>query len=814
MIGSSLSFSLPNVSAAEDNANKEYELYPSPQHVEYNDGDLSLDQDIQVVYDDTIDDATKDKVKEIFKDNSMEEPEVSNQLNNDKVNVLVGTDGSNGPVDEYTDNELDISNTDFEQKDAYQLTVDENNITVLGKDTDAAFHGLASLDSILEQSNDDAIQNMEINDYANTKLRGFIEGYYGIPWSFEDRKSLMEFGSDFKANTYIYAPKDDPYHRDKWEELYPEEDLEQIGELAEIGKETKTNFVWTISPLGEAAQTAQENGDDAAMDMLDDNTEKLLDKLDQLYDAGVREFGVLGDDVGALPLDYVVELMDSVSDWADEKGDVKDIIYTPAAYNASWAWDEGEELNKLEENFDESIQILWTGETTVAPVEQKTIDHFKELDNNGNERRDPLFWLNWPVNDVDMTRVFLGKADILEPGVKNLAGVVTNPMQEAQASKVSIFAIADYSWNTEDFDDQKSWEDSMKYIEPDATEAFHTLTKHMAHADPEVGWPADESEDIKDLLDETLNRLDNDEALGDTGSDLVDELQNIMDASDEFMANSKNEALKKELEPFINALHDMVEADVEYIKAQQEVESDNQKDAKKHYAAGQELREQSLDYDRPMLEGEDGVKAKPAGKRLQPFSNKLEKRVAMNVDGEGLSDIEGTWAEDFIMTSYENNWIHGFEDGTFKPNDSLSRMQSASLLVRMLDLEGQEEVPFTDIDGLADKTKDELGTAYANELIQGFEDDTFKPYKGISRAQMALMMARIYEAQTGEAYEPDNDEQAFSDIKGYDEETRSAIALLKELEIIKGYDDNKFNPEDATTRAQASKMLVKFNESI
>src|SRR5699024_12121394 len=81
--------------------------------------------------------------------------------------------------------------------------------------------------------------------------------------------------------------------------------------------------------------------------------------------------------------------------------------------------------------------------------------------------------------------------------------------------KVSIFAIADYAWNTEDFDDQQSWKDSMKYIEPDATEAFHTLAKHMAHADPEDGLEADESEDIKDLLNETINHLDNDETIED-----------------------------------------------------------------------------------------------------------------------------------------------------------------------------------------------------------------------------------------------------------------------------------------------------------
>src|SRR5699024_1788189 len=165
---------------------------------------------------------------------------------------------------------------------------------------------------------------------------------------------------------------------------------------------------------------------------------------------------------------------------------------------------------------------------------------------------------------------------------------------EAEASKVSIFAIADYAWNTEDFDDQQSWKDSMKYIEPDATEAFHTLAKHMAHADPEDGLEADESEDIKDLLNETINNLnndktieeddsenikdlhnktinhlDNDETIEDVSPELIKELQHIVDASDEFMEKAKNDNLKKELEPFVNALHDMVLADIEYLEAQQ-----------------------------------------------------------------------------------------------------------------------------------------------------------------------------------------------------------------------------------------------------
>lgn len=615
----------PVAKAAGKSPVKEYEFYPTPHSVEYGNGTLSLNKGVQVIYDDTIDRVTKRKVEKAFTDHGLEAPSVASEPSKDKVNLMIGTKNSNGPVDNYASEHVDSEGIDFDQIDAYQLDVSDNNIVILGKDTDASFYGVVTLEAILAQSPQQVIRNMHVNDFANTEIRGFIEGYYGIPWSNEDRMSLMRFGGNHKMNSYVFAPKDDPYHREKWDELYPKEELEEIGEMADVGEETKTRFIWTISPLGEVAELAREEGQDAAMDVLDENTDKLLAKFDQLYDVGVRQFGVNGDDVGNLPTDYVVELMHSISEWADEKGDVRDTLYTPASYNSDWAWNP-DELNAYEKGFDDNIHILWTGSTTCAPVVQSTIDVFKNKSNDGVERRDPLFWLNWPVNDVDMQRVFLGKGEMLEPGIENLAGVVTNPMQEAEASKIAIFAIADYTWNTEDFDAQTSWEDSFKYIEPDAAEALHELAKHMSDADPN-GLKLSESEDIKELLDSLTEKLDNGESLKGISPEAMDAFQTIADAADGFMAKTKNENLKEELEPFVNALHDMVLADKEFLKAAVAVEDGNNQAAWNVIEKATALRQQSLNYDRPLIDGT--TKAKPAQKRLQPFTDHLQEKVTI-----------------------------------------------------------------------------------------------------------------------------------------------------------------------------------------
>ena len=51
--------------------------------------------------------------------------------------------------------------------------------------------------------------------------RGIVEGFFGPPWSMAHRKALFRFGAKRGMNTYLYAPKDDPYHRERWRDPYP-----------------------------------------------------------------------------------------------------------------------------------------------------------------------------------------------------------------------------------------------------------------------------------------------------------------------------------------------------------------------------------------------------------------------------------------------------------------------------------------------------------------------------------------------------------------------------------------------------------------
>jgi hyaluronoglucosaminidase len=77
-----------------------------------------------------------------------------------------------------------------------------------------------AVNAIYRQIRDGSLFVGVIEDYPLFYKRGYIEGFYGKPWSFEERIDMLELMSEHCMNTYFYAPKDDPYHRNRWGELY------------------------------------------------------------------------------------------------------------------------------------------------------------------------------------------------------------------------------------------------------------------------------------------------------------------------------------------------------------------------------------------------------------------------------------------------------------------------------------------------------------------------------------------------------------------------------------------------------------------
>ena len=235
---------------------------------------------------------------------------------------------------------------------AYRLTIDGKGISILGYDERGAFYGLQTLRQIVAQAESGLLPCVRVNDWPDLPSRGVVEGFYGTPWSHQARLSLIDFYGRYKMNTYIYGPKDDPYHSSPdWRKPYPEDEAADIKELVEACRANYVDFVWAIHP----GQDIKWNEEDYAA---------LVAKFEDMYALGVRAFAIFFDDIsgdGANPYRQVELLNRLGEEFVKVKGDVAPLIICPTDYNRSWANPtERGSLAVYGRELDPSVRVFWT----------------------------------------------------------------------------------------------------------------------------------------------------------------------------------------------------------------------------------------------------------------------------------------------------------------------------------------------------------------------------------------------------------------------------------------------------------------------
>ena len=108
-------------------------------------------------------------------------------------------------------------------------------------------------------------------------------------------------------------------------------------------------------------------------------------------------------------------------------------------------------------------------------------------------------------------------------------------------------------------------------------------------------------------------------------------------------------------------------------------------------------------------------------------------------DPPAFSDVDGTTHEDAIVAIAEEGIAEGFPDGTFRPRDGVSRGQMAAFLARALDLPPGDATDFADVGGTTHEQA--IGSVAEAGIASGFPDGTFRPRETVSRGQMATMLA-------------------------------------------------------------------------
>ncbi|MEV0151281.1 MULTISPECIES: beta-N-acetylglucosaminidase domain-containing protein [unclassified Nonomuraea] len=332
------------------------------------------------------------------------------------------------------------------------------HVVLDGVDADGTYYAALTLRQLVRgHHRNGRVPGVEVRDWPGMRYRGSVEGFYGTPWSHEERLAHLDYLAAHKMNTYEYAPKDDPYHRERWREPYPPEKLAQLGELITRARAGHVDFTFAVSPGLSVCYSSQ--SDLAA----------LLAKFDALHALGGRSFTIALDDIdsgrwncdgdrakygapgGAAAGRAQSELVNAAQAWAAAKGDVAPVQMVPTEYyNAT----ETAYKKAIREVMSQDVIVHWTG-TAVVPEKITKAQAAQARKVFGHQI---LVWDNYPVNDYAGGRLLLAPYDGREPGLsEHLAGVISNPMNQAAVSRIALYSFADFGWHDTAFNAEESW---------------------------------------------------------------------------------------------------------------------------------------------------------------------------------------------------------------------------------------------------------------------------------------------------------------------------------------------------------------------
>lgn len=488
---------------AQDTESAEVNIVPVPKKMSTTGQELQMTDSVNIEGTKTADADAVRELKEFLKENEIQINETANKQD---TTIILGESGDDLEALAQAKERLKMESTDKLNEEGYVMAVDEDDsaggtIVIEGKSGDGTFYGVQTLKQLTDKT-EKAVTVAEavIKDEPTMSVRGSIEGFYGTPWSHEDRLSQIEFYGDQKLNTYIYAPKDDLYHREQWRDPYPETEMQRMQDLIDTSKENKVDFVFSLSP-----------GIDIRFDGAEGEADyqALVKKCQSLYDMGVRSFAIFFDDIENKDGKKQAELLNRFNkEFIQAKGDIKPLITVPTEYDSN-VMGLASTVNKYTKEFaatlDKSIKVLWTG-SAVVPEGIDVVNAQKVKEVYGDRMG---IWWNYPCTDYITEKLALGPIYGLDKGLENEVDfLVMNPMEHAELSKITLATGADYAWNTAAYDYEKSFETAIDELYGELAPYMYTFANHSSRL--VAGWASTGRADapaVRELMDTTMKKV-------------------------------------------------------------------------------------------------------------------------------------------------------------------------------------------------------------------------------------------------------------------------------------------------------------------
>lgn len=346
--------------------------------------------------------------------------------------------------------------------EGFAIAVDPTEVRIVAADHAGERHARALVAALAAAGE---LRTGTISDWPELVERGVIEGFYGAPWTHAERLRLVAELGLLRMNRYVYAPKDDPYHRKRWRESYPEADAAQLAGLVAAAYDAGVELVYALHPGLDMVHS--DDADRAALGR----------KARELHELGIRRFALLFDDIdeGLADARDRARYGEGVAGAGRAHGESCTrferevleplglggrLLMVPTDYAGS---DASPYREALAAALGEGIGVFWTGDDIVvgAVTEDQTRRAFRAFG------RHPLvLWDNFPVNDFDRSRAFLGPLLGRDPGLAaaGLAGIVANPMVEFEPSRFAIHTVAAWAWNPHAYDPARAAEAALHAV--------------------------------------------------------------------------------------------------------------------------------------------------------------------------------------------------------------------------------------------------------------------------------------------------------------------------------------------------------------
>lgn len=526
---------------------------------------------------------------------------------------------------------------------AYTIQVVGDSVKVGIADDRSLFYAAQTLGQ-MAAINPGYLPEVSVKDWPEMDFRGVVEGFYGVPWSFENRVEQLRFYGRNKMNTYIFGPKDDPYHRSPyWREPYPADQAAKIAELVKEAHRNKVDFVWAMHPGMDIKWTEADR-------------KAAVAKLNSMYDLGVRGFAVFFDDIDGEGTDAnrQAEFMNYLmTEFVQKKGDVAQLILCPTEYNKAWAVTDY--LDVLGQRLDPGVQVMWTGDKVVADITAEGVEWV-----NKRLRRKAYIWWNFPVNDYVQDHLPMGPSKGLDVNApKLLSAFVSNPMEHAEASKVALKGVAQYTWNPARHNPLADWRKGCVELVPEAPEEFVAFCEANGAMGPNAwGYDREESWTVAPAIARVTEAMKAGKELPKAELDtLANHFAYLAKAAAKVKAESKNAELIREITPWLDQTVNVANAGVSAMEMLTAADPAKQKAAFDATVANM----QTIDrFHRNFRRGEqNGVRS--GDQTLLPFIREAMAYAVANAKGATLSLpaagklIEGSRCADSLQVYVEDD---------------------------------------------------------------------------------------------------------------------------------------------------------------